>query len=108
VEFEVQLNSIPPINRLKLIGREVVARWSFLDFDNEDVFYTDSNGLEMQKRTLNSRPDFDLSTDMKVSSNYYPVNQAIAMRNSANKQVTIMNTRSQGGGVIEKGAIELM
>lgn len=28
-------------------GREVVVKWSFDGIDNEDIFYTDSNGLEM-------------------------------------------------------------
>lgn len=43
-------------------GREVVAKWTFANFDNEQTFYTDSNGLEMQKRVLDSRPDFTLDT----------------------------------------------
>ena len=44
IEFEVQMLEIPLINNL---GREVVAKWTFADIDSEDVFYTDSNGLEM-------------------------------------------------------------
>jgi hypothetical protein len=78
-----------------------------MDSVNDQVFYTDSNGLEMQKRILDQRPDFTLKTDMKVSSNYYPINSAIAFRNQ-NTQMTVMNDRSQGGAVIEDGAIELM
>ena len=46
---------IPYINDL---GREVVARWTFDDIDNQDIFYTDSNGLEMQKRVKDQRPDY--------------------------------------------------
>jgi hypothetical protein len=61
-------------------GKEVVAKWQIVEFDNQDVFYTDSNGLEMLERVSNRRPDFDLVTDMVTSANYYPVNQAIAMR----------------------------
>lgn len=56
---------------------------------------------------MDQRPDFTLKTDMKVSSNYYPINSAIAFRNQ-NTQMTVMNDRSQGGAVIEDGAIELM
>ena len=51
-----------------------------MDVSNEGVFYTDSNGLEMQKRVLNQRPDYTLVTNMTVSSNYYPVTSAIAFR----------------------------
>jgi hypothetical protein len=43
------------------------------------MFYTDSNGLEMQERVINYRPTWDLSTDEYASSNYYPVNSAIAI-----------------------------
>jgi hypothetical protein len=28
-------------------GLEVVAKWNFAGINNEDIFYTDSNGLEM-------------------------------------------------------------
>jgi len=48
--------------------------------DNADVFYTDSNGLEMQRRKFNERPTFTLDSAEYVSSNYYPINSAIAMK----------------------------
>ena len=44
IEFEVQMLEIPLINGK---GREVVAKWKLDGFENEDTFYTDSNGLEM-------------------------------------------------------------
>lgn len=79
------------------------------DFDSENTFYTDSNGLEMQKRVLNERQDFTLVTDEFASSNYYPINSAIAIRSPAtNMQLTVMNDRSQGGSVLENGSIEIM
>ena len=60
VEWEVQLHGIP-IGDGK--GKEVVVNFEMVDFDNLNTFYTDSNGLEMQERILNQRPDFTLSTD---------------------------------------------
>ena len=66
----------------------------------------------MQKRILNYRPTWTLSTDMTVSSNYYPINSAIAIRDTVNTdspvQMTVMNDRAQGGSSIENGSIELM
>ena len=59
LEWEVQLNSIP----IEGSGKEVIAKWQLMDFDNGETFYTDSNGLEMQKRVLNKRPDYTLKTD---------------------------------------------
>jgi len=46
---------VPLIDNL---GREVIAKWHFDGINNSDVFYTDSNGLEMQKRVKDSRPDY--------------------------------------------------
>ena len=89
-------------------GREVVAKWTVHDFDNDQTFYTDSNSLEMQKRVLDYRPDFTLNTTMKVNNNYYPVNSAIAMRSNNGMQVTVVNQHSQGGSSIENGSLELM
>ena len=33
----------------------------------------------MQKRVLNKRPDFEITTNEPVSSNYYPINSGIAI-----------------------------
>ena len=109
LEWDIQMNGIPiEVNGVST-GMEVIAKWELVGADNQDIFYTDSNGLEMQKRVLNQRPDFELVTDMQVSSNYYPINSAIALRDTkTNMQMTVMNDRSQGGAVIKNGAIELM
>ena len=85
-----------------------MVNWELKDFNNDLTFYTDSNGLEMQKRVINYRPDFTLVTQEFASSNYYPINSAIALRNSNNMQLTIMNDRSQGGSVLTNGSVELM
>jgi lysosomal alpha-mannosidase len=63
----------------------------------------------MQKRIRDKRPSFNLTTDQTVSSNYYPINSAIAIVDeSTNLQLTVMNDRSQGGASLANGAIELM
>ena len=79
------------------------------DIDNNHTFYTDSNGLEMQKRVLNYRPTWNFSTILNVTQNYYPVNSAIVIRDDTNMgQLTLMNTRCQGGSALSKGTVELM
>ena len=110
IEWEVQLHGIP-VTKADDKGKEVVVTWSMLgdDFDNESTFYTDSNGLEMQTRVLNERPDFTYETFETAASNYYPINSALVMRSpSTNMQLTVMNDRSQGGSVLSNGVIELM
>lgn len=61
------------------IGSEVIITFTPYNFDNAKTFYTDSNGLEMQTRVLDKRPDFNLTTNQKVSSNYYPINSCISV-----------------------------
>lgn len=98
-----------PLN--KDVGQEVTVNFH-TELDNSNVFYTDSNGLEMQKRQINYRPTWDLtikSGGLNITANYYPINSAIAIVDeTTNMQFTVMNDRSQAGSVIEKGRIELM
>ena len=104
IEWDVLLHGIPI--RDDGLGKEVVVNWELKDFSNESTFYTDSNGLEMQKRILNYRPDFTLVTDEFASSNYYPINSALAIRSpSTGMQLTVMNDRSQGGSVLKDGSV---
>lgn len=106
LEWDVQLHGIPITDG---IGKEVVANWEFPGFQGgSKTFFTDSNGLEMQKRVLDTREDFTLKTDQYASSNYYPVQSALAMRSLEYMQVTMMNDRSQGASVLADGSIEFM
>lgn len=77
-------------------GKDVTVNWRLGDeFDSNSTFWTDSNGLEMQERILNYRPTWEYSGEQNISSNYYPVASAIAMRDTATKrQVTVLNERS--------------
>lgn len=104
-EWEVYLSGLPNDNH----GREVTVNWKAFNIKNGGVFYTDSNGLEMQQRMLNYRPTWNFSSFEQVSSNYYPVNSGIAIVDEKSKlQMTILNDRSQGGSVVQEGRIELM
>lgn len=62
MKFDVDLGSLPPVY---YNGYEVSANFHIDNFDNNQTFWTDSNGLEMQKRILNYRPTWDL-----VNTNY--------------------------------------
>jgi hypothetical protein len=61
IKFDVDLHSLPEVY---LNGYEVVAIWSSPDIKNDGIFYTDSNGLEMQNRTLNYRSYYNISDKM--------------------------------------------
>ena len=54
--------------------------------ENNDEFYTDSNGLEMIQRKLNYRPTWNFSkTDDPIASNYYPITKMISIKDSEKK-----------------------
>ena len=76
-------------------GKEVVVTWKSPNVVHGNIFYTDSNALEMQRRELGKRPTFNVTTNEKHSSNFYPVNSAITVVNeTTNLQLTVMNDRS--------------
>lgn len=107
MQWDVKIGSV----KTSLQGVEITANFWALDFDNENTFYTDSNGLEMQERILNFRSSYTFVSPINnnVTSNYYPIQTAIAARDTKKKlQLTVMNSRSQGGSVIIPGRIELM
>ena len=90
-EWEVYLNGLPNDGH----GREVTVNWKASEIHNDNTFYTDSNGLEMQKRILNYRPTFNFSSFEEVSGKYYPVISAISIVDEKAKlQLTVMNDRS--------------
>lgn len=79
MKFDVLLYGLP---NQAAVGHEVTVNFYAPNIDNAGVFYTDSNGLEMQKRVLNYRPTWDLtitSGGLNVTANYYPVQTAIAI-----------------------------
>lgn len=105
IEVELLLDPLPASGR----GQEVTANFFAYNMDNNHTFYTDSNALEMQQRILNYRPTWNLTTDQPISSNYYPINSAIVIKDTTqNLAFVVTNDRSQGGSVIENSRIEFM
>jgi len=75
IKFVVDIDSLPDI---MFDGYEVIAKWHVENFNNNKTFYTDSNGLEMQKRILNYRPTWDIQqnyndSNENITANYYPI-----------------------------------
>lgn len=90
------------------IGKEVITRFRIPFYQNNQTFYTDSNGREMLKRVLNYRPSFELKEKAEnVSGNYYPITSRITLTDNRT-QFSVLNDRSQGGSSLENGQIELM
>lgn len=73
LKYEVELFGIP---KNEDIGFEVTANFHAPNLDNNYMFFTDSNGLEMQERIMNERETWDVSIKeggLNVTANYYPV-----------------------------------
>lgn len=109
LQYDVKLFGIP--HNLH-VGQEVTVNFHAPQINNRGIFYTDSNGLEMQRRELNYRPTWDLTTlpgGLNITANYFPIGNGIAIEDYETKmQLVVMNDRSQGGSVIKEGRIEIM
>jgi len=106
LEFEY---TIGPIGISDGLGKEVITRYATQGFPTGQTWYTDSQGLEMQKRRHNYRPTWPYKATEPVAGNYYPMNAAALLRSdSLNAQITIVNDRSQGCGSVADGQIEVM
>jgi len=116
IKFDVSTNEVP-IDQDKT-GKDVVVDWFLMDgFDTNETFWVDANGLQMVQKSLNQRKEYKYNETFQVSSNYYPMTSAIAVRDynkstssDARKQVTIMTERSQGAsaGMRQGKNIEIM
>ena len=103
IRLETTLYGIPYTKQ----GMEVVMRIASKKINNENTFYTDSMGLEMQKRVLNYRPSWNLTLEEPVAGNYYPVNSMIEIHDSK-RALEVIVDRAQGGTSLNSGEIELM
>jgi hypothetical protein len=77
------------------------------DIKNGLTFFTDSMGLEEQERMINYRPTWNLSLVEPTGGNYYPINSMIRIQDTeqANRSITVLTDRSQGGSVLREGEI---
>ncbi len=115
VEVEYQVGPIPIDDGR---GKEVVTRYN-TGVNNDCTFFTDSNGREFIRRQRNHRPTWDLTVYEPVAGNYYPVNAAIYVEETGKNtdgadleakgpSFAVVTDRTQGGGSIFDGTIELM
>ena len=81
LEIETFVDSIPIDDG---VGKEITMNIK-TSINNQYEFYTDANGLEMQKRKINYRPTWKLNVYEPVSGNYYPINAMISINNSETK-----------------------
>lgn len=85
------------------VGKEVVLLID-TNINSGNTFYTDSNGLELQKRVVNHRDTWELDVVEWASGNYYPVNGIFMLKSQNSSNVAaLLNDRSQGGTSLQNG-----
>ena len=107
IEFDWFVGSIPVEDG---VGKEVVARYS-TSLITRGAFYTDANGRQILKRIRNYRPSWNYTVFEPVAGNYYPVNSRLFLRDleqASQLQMTLLTDRTQGGGSLRDGQLELM
>ena len=114
LKFDVDVNSLPVVNDDDLPGVEQVVEFKVHNFTNNNTFFTDSNGLEMQKRILNYRPTWDIEKNYKdspknITANFYPITSAMSMKEvNSDRVFTVMNDRPQSGSSLSPGTFQFM
>eukprot|EP00744_Colponema_vietnamica_P015300 GILI01021452.1.p1 GENE.GILI01021452.1~~GILI01021452.1.p1 ORF type:complete len:473 (-),score=157.22 GILI01021452.1:180-1523(-) len=88
------------------IGKEVIVRFD-TSIQNQGVFFTDSNGLDMLRREVNRRPSWNLTVTEEVAGNYYPLNSALYLQDESCR-LTVLVDRAEGGGSVSEGSFEVM
>jgi len=79
IDFDVEINNVPM--HIDHHGKDVIVQFKMYDgFNANKTFWTDTNGLEMLERRLNWRQTFIPVMKQNISSNYYPITSAIAIR----------------------------
>ena len=71
-------------------------------FNSNGTFWTDSNGLAMQKRVINHQDTYPAleTSNNERALNFYPVTSAMVMSDiNSPTQVVLMNDRTQAGAV---------
>ncbi|XP_061626669.1 lysosomal alpha-mannosidase isoform X1 [Phyllopteryx taeniolatus] len=103
LELEWTVGPIPIDDDL---GKEVITRLD-TDIKSSGIFYTDSNGREVLQRKKDFRPTWHLKQSEPIAGNYYPINSRAFIKDDED-QLTVVTDRSQGGGSIHNGSLEIM
>ncbi|CAF1357329.1 unnamed protein product [Adineta ricciae] len=88
------------------IGKEIIVRYN-TNIKSTKKYYTDANGREVLERIRDYRPTWHHIVDEPISSNYYPINSRIWIKDD-DRQFTILTDRSEGGGSMWDGSVEIM
>eukprot|EP01102_Stenamoeba_stenopodia_P015593 TRINITY_DN5339_c0_g2_i1.p1 TRINITY_DN5339_c0_g2~~TRINITY_DN5339_c0_g2_i1.p1 ORF type:complete len:739 (+),score=160.21 TRINITY_DN5339_c0_g2_i1:334-2550(+) len=107
IEIEATIGPIPFEDDF---GKEVVTRYS-TNITNNATWFTDSQGLELQKRIRNYRPTWNLTQFEPVAGNYFPFDTHTHINNPDDPnqlQFSVVADRSRGCASLVDGQLETM
>jgi len=99
---------VGPIDVSDKIGKEVITRYT-TNFNSENIWFSDSNGIELIQRKTNYRPSWNFTVTEPIAGNYVPVNAITALRDRAQGvQLTVVVDRSRSSASLTNGQLETM
>ena len=94
------------------VGVEVIQRIGVPSMKSAATWYTDSEGLEMQRRVRNARPNYPYQVHEGVGSNFFPCNAFATMNESAvagsKRRIGLVMDRSRAVASMRDGEIEML
>jgi hypothetical protein len=87
-------------------GKEVILRLA-TDIQSSGEFFTDSEGLELQRRIRNDHPNFPYTVTEPVAANFYPCN-VYAVVKDAVKGLAVVTDYSRSTSSMEDGELEFL
>jgi lysosomal alpha-mannosidase len=101
-------DTVGPIDISDHMGKEVVTRYT-TNLATGNIWYSDSNGIELQQRKLNYRPTWNYTVSEPVAGNFVPVDAITSMNDLAQKlQLTVVVDRSRSSASLRAGELETM
>eukprot|EP01112_Ceratiomyxa_fruticulosa_P004317 TRINITY_DN1480_c0_g1_i3.p1 TRINITY_DN1480_c0_g1~~TRINITY_DN1480_c0_g1_i3.p1 ORF type:complete len:1026 (+),score=222.23 TRINITY_DN1480_c0_g1_i3:180-3257(+) len=101
-------HTLQPIDVSDGLGKEVINKYT-TNLSSNLTWYSDSQGIEFEKRIKNFRPSWNYTVVEPVASNYYPMDTAAyILDEDADMQFTILTDRSRSVASLAVGEIESM
>jgi hypothetical protein len=87
-------------------GKEVILRIA-TDIQSNGEFFTDSQGLELQRRIRNDHPNFPYTVTEPVAANFYPCNVYAVVKDQT-KSLAVVTDYSRSTSSMEDGELEFL
>jgi len=88
--------------------KEVVMRFD-TNIASNSVWYADSQGLEVERRVRNSRPNYPYTVTEPVAGNFFPSNVFTYLANTDYSQnLGVIGDRSRAAASLQDGSIEML